>query len=60
VSYDGFVYNLHVEHDESFVVGGIAVHNSWFAREASRMYETHRRKRKERQATQSNVRILGK
>ena len=60
VMYEGLVCNLHVKHDESFVVEGIAVHNSWFAREASRMYETHRRKRKERQSAQSNVRILGK
>jgi hypothetical protein len=35
-AYDGRVYNLHVEEDESFVVEGIAVHNSWFAREAAR------------------------
>ena len=30
----GMVYNLHVEEDESFVVGGIAVHNCHFCREA--------------------------
>lgn len=35
-SYSGVVYNLHVEEDESFVVGGIAVHNCWFAREGAR------------------------
>lgn len=35
--YDGVVHNLHVEEDESFVVEGIAVHNSWFAREGYRL-----------------------
>ena len=33
-SFCGTVYNLHVEEDESFVVGGLAVHNCQFAREA--------------------------
>lgn len=31
VAYAGKVYNLHVDEDESFVVGCIAVHNCWFA-----------------------------
>jgi len=35
-SYTGVVFNLHVEEDESFVAGGIAVHNCWFSREAAR------------------------
>lgn len=35
--YDGMIHNLHVEEDESFVVGGIAVHNSWFSREGVRL-----------------------
>lgn len=35
--YTGPVHNLHVEEDESFVAGGIAVHNCWFAREGVRM-----------------------
>ena len=35
-TYDGMVFNLHVAEDESFVVGGIAVHNCWFAREGAR------------------------
>lgn len=34
--YHGPVFNLHVEEDESFVAGGIAVHNCWFSREAAR------------------------
>lgn len=34
--YDDIVYNLHVEEDESFVAEGVAVHNSWFAREGAR------------------------
>src|SRR6266487_3900708 len=37
--YDGDVFNLHVEEDESFVVEGTAVHNCWFAREGVRMGE---------------------
>jgi hypothetical protein len=37
--YDGPIYNLHVEDDESFVANGVAVHNSWFAREGVRMGE---------------------
>jgi hypothetical protein len=36
VSYSGYVYNMHVEEDESYVVGGLAVHNCWMAREAAR------------------------
>jgi len=36
IPYTGPVYNMHVEEDESFVAGGIAVHNCWFAREAAR------------------------
>ncbi len=37
--YDGLIYNLHVEEDESFVVGKIAVHNSWFCREGAAQEE---------------------
>lgn len=37
VEYSGPVYNLHVHEDESFVVEGLAVHNSWFAREGVRL-----------------------
>lgn len=36
IPYNGAVFNLHVEEDESYVAGGIAVHNCWFAREAAR------------------------
>ena len=35
--YDGLVHNLHVEEDESYVANGIAVHNSWFAKEGERL-----------------------
>ena len=35
--YDGLVYNLHVEEDESYVANGMAVHNSWFAKEGERL-----------------------
>jgi len=38
-AYDGRVYNLHVEEDESYVVEGVAVHNCmawWIATEAAR------------------------
>jgi hypothetical protein len=37
LQYSGMIHNLHVEEDESFTVAGIAVHNSWFAREGARM-----------------------
>lgn len=43
VPYSGTIYNLHVEEDESFVVEGIAVHNSWFAREGARSLERGKR-----------------
>ena len=35
-SYEGEVFNLHVEEDESYVAEGIAVHNCWIAREGMR------------------------
>ena len=37
VAYEGPVYNLHVEDDESYVANGTAVHNSWFAKEGERL-----------------------
>jgi hypothetical protein len=32
VPYDGWVYNFHVDEDESYCVEGVAVHNCYFAR----------------------------
>lgn len=34
--YEGLVFNLHVEGDESYCVEGVAVHNSYMAREEAR------------------------
>lgn len=45
--YDGPVYNLHVEDDESFVCEGIAIHNSWFAKEGARYLWRRRRDERE-------------
>lgn len=48
VPYAGPIHNLHVEEDESFVAEGIAVHNSWFFREACRKFERIQRRRNSR------------
>jgi hypothetical protein len=39
--YTGPVYNFHVEEDESYTVGGIAVHNCWLARQGIEMAEAN-------------------
>lgn len=36
VPYDGLVFNMHVEEDESYCVEGVAVHNCYFAREQAK------------------------
>jgi len=36
--YRGDVHNLEVAEDESYCVSGVAVHNSWFAREGARQF----------------------
>lgn len=38
VQYDGPVYNMHVEEDESYTVEGVAVHNCYFSREQAREF----------------------
>lgn len=37
-NYDGFVYNLEVEEDNSYLVEDTVVHNCWFSREGMRKY----------------------